>query len=134
MNTSLLRTLLGSRYKSPQLWDNRNVTLTGSATQLASGVYRILTADGTLSEVSQIGQPLVVNRWYEVSLRIDSIATLGGGVKVGANGPTFTTVGAHRSIWQADTAFANVKRAAAAATDIQISAVSFREVYGNYSI
>lgn len=124
---------VGQPLRTPQLWNNANVGFGGGATQVSPGVYRIFSSDGTLAEVyTNAATGLTVGAWYEAQLNIDSVTTAGSGLRVGSNGPIIAaTVGPKRVIFQADAPSANVKRAGGI-TDIQISGVSYRMVYGNH--
>lgn len=115
----------------PELWNHANVTVAGGSEILGPQSYRIYSAAGANSYVTEAGV-LTVGKQYLVTFTIDSIAVLGAGVRVFESGPIFTTTGPKQCIWLADVTNAGIKRTNTAC-DFQISNVSYREVLGNHA-
>lgn len=109
-----------------ELWSG--ATVSGESQDLGGGVYRIYSSAGVNSFVWAVGV-LTAGKWYEVTLTVDSVTTLGGGIRIGDTGEIYTTTGTKRSYFLATVTNAAIKRASAAC-DIQISSVSFKELPG----
>jgi len=113
------------------LWDNASVVFGGEASEVSQGVYRIFSSAGTNSFVN-IASVLTIGRAYLVKFNVDSITTLGAGVRIQDSGEIFTTTGAKTSLLIATANNAFIKRGGTVATDIQISGVEFYEIPGNH--
>lgn len=122
MHPALQRVILGA---SPNVWNDANVTLTGDSQRLDYQLYRVFSSAGALAVV-QVSSVLTLGRTYEVTFNIDSIATLGSGIRIGDTGDVFTTVGAKSSRFIASASVNAFFKRNGGVTDITISNVSFR--------
>lgn len=114
------------------IWSDASASVVGGSQNLGGGVYRIYSSAGANSYAANTTL-LTVGEWYEVRFTIDSVTTLGSGVKVNDIGAAFTTVGECVSILKAETTTAAIKRNGAAC-DIQISNVQFRRIPGYHAL
>lgn len=119
--------------RGPELWADASVTLFGEASRVSPGVYRVYTSSGAFSGV-QIGG-LTPGKYYELTLDVSLITAVGSGLACDGTTPaiSFNTLGGKRYILRANSNILAIKRNAAVLTDIQISAVSVREVFGNHA-
>jgi hypothetical protein len=122
----------GNTALGPQLWDDVASVFTGEASKVSTGVYRVYTSAGALSQVTV--PAAVVGRVYEITFTVDSIAVVGGGIGVSGTTvtSTVTTVGPKRFILEANAISIGVKRIGAAC-DFQISNLSIKQLPGNHA-
>lgn len=117
----------------PECFSDASATLTGEATRISPGVYRIYSSAGAYSGVG-VSNSFVIGRTYRVSFNVDSVSVVGGGVTLeGCATISFSTAGAKSVIVTATGAYGGFKRTSSA-VDIQISQVSIREIPGNHLI
>lgn len=117
----------------PEHFNDALLAFSGGASRISPGVYRIYSGDGSFANVLQ-SSGLSPNSMYRLEFSIDSITALGGGLAVDSQAGfvvgDLTTVG-KKTIYFATsgTGLVSIKRFAGV-TDIQISGLSLRAVYG----
>ena len=113
-------------------WDDSTTKITGASSKVSPNVYRVYSPDASYSAVST-DNTLIVGRYYEVSLTVNSITVLGSGVALeGFSDKTLNSVGSFRFILPATTTKLSIKRAGSAC-DIQVSNISLKELSGNHA-
>ena len=120
--------------RGPELFSDGATTFSGASSRVSSGVYRVYSPDGSYSLVGILNAGAVAGRWYEVSFNVDSVSIPGNGLQIesAAVVPTIAaTVGPKRVLVRAGSTSLGIKRSSTP-TDIQISAVSVRELPGNH--
>lgn len=91
------------------------------------------TSAGAYTAVQISG--LIAGEWYELSLNVDLITTLGNGLACDVTTPvaSFNSVGPKKYLLRTNTNVIAIKRNANVTTDIQISNVSVRRISGNHA-
>lgn len=119
--------------RGPELWVDASVQLFGDASRVSPGVYRVYTSAGAYTAVQISG--LIAGEWYELSLNVDLITTLGNGLACDVTTPvvSFKSVGPKKYLLRTNTNVIAIKRNANVLTDIQISSVSVRRIPGNHA-
>lgn len=119
--------------RGPELWVDARVQFFGEASRVAPGVYRVYTSAGAYTAVQISG--LIAGEWYELSLNVDLITTLGNGLACDVTTPvvSFNSVGPKKYLLRTNTDVIAIKRNANVLTDIQISSVSVRRIPGNHA-
>ena len=119
--------------RGPELWVDASAQLFGEASRVAPGVYRVYTSTGAYTSVQLSG--LIAGEWYELSLNVDLITTLGSGLVCDVTTPvvSFNSVGPKKYLLRTNTNVIDIKRNANVPTDIQISNVSVRRISGNHA-
>ncbi len=109
------------------VFSSSTATVSGEASIVSPGVYRIYSSAGALCYVNDT--KLTVGKLYLVTFTIDSITTAGSGLRIGDSGVQIqcNRTGVHTRTYLATTPSAFIKREAAA-MDVQISNVSFQLV------
>ena len=115
-----------------ELWRDSAVILSGETTKVTQGVYRIYSSNGLYSAVSVSG-PLTAGALYKLTLNIDSITVLGGGIVIEGIPPSlFESLGKKIVYFFPTSSLISLKRLDSAC-DIQISNVSVQQVLGNHA-
>lgn len=131
----LLDKRLGLR-RGPEVWSDASAILSGSASRVSSGVYRIYTPDGS---VASVYHPVVSGRWYMVSFRVVSVAVASVGLYIGpsASNAVFPSNAMVPGRMLSAVLYANSGSLAiarnASTTDVTIDSVSVREIHGNHA-
>lgn len=131
----LLDKRLGLR-RGENVWQDSSVTLTGQASRVSAGVYRIYTPDGSISAVNH---PVTAGRWYAVSFRVAAVAVASVGLYIGPSvaNPVFASayMVAGQTVSAVVCATGSVLSIArnASTTDVTIDSVVFRELKGNHA-
>lgn len=115
----------------PEIFSDSTATFTGNSSRVSDSVYRVYSPDSSFSSVRFAG--VTAGKFYRVEVKIDSIQTLGTGLRVFASGPIFTSTGKKTLIFAADDGVNLDFKRAGGVTDIQISSISVREIYGNHA-
>ena len=127
--------MLDSRYglvRGGELWADASTTFFGESSKVSTGVYRIYSSAGALSYVT-IASGFTIGKTYEVVFTVDSISAVGSNIQVEWTGaPLITTTGAKQMRLVASATSIIIKRTTNPC-DIQISAVSVRELAGNHA-
>ena len=115
-----------------ELWRDSAVILSGETTKVTQGVYRIYSSNCLYSAVSVSG-PLTAGALYKLTLNIDSITVLGGGIVIEGIPPSlFESLGKKIVYFFPTSSLISLKRLDSAC-DIQISNVSVQQVLGNHA-
>ena len=115
----------------PEKFSDASVTFNAPSSRVSPGVYRIYSSDGSYSQIACGGA--TVDKFYDVSFTIDSIANAGGGITVDWTGsPAFKTTGVKRLRIRATSTSFSIKRAVTAC-DYQVSNISVKEIAGNHA-
>jgi hypothetical protein len=115
-----------------ELWVDASATLSGEASRVSPGVYRLYSSAGALTAVNLPG--VSATKTYAVSFTVDSVAVAGAGLAVDATASmTFTGTGAKSCIVVTGGTSIIIKRGGSSACDYQISNVSVREIPGYHA-
>jgi hypothetical protein len=113
-------------------WIHADVVTSGDSEIISNNVYRVYSSDGSLSTVNETNTPGTTGDYVLVSFTIDSIATVGAGIRLGNAGPIFTTTGRHEVVYQKEGVSVLFKRQAGI-TDFQISGVAVKLLPGPHA-
>jgi hypothetical protein len=114
------------------VWNHADVTTTGDAEIISTNTYRLYSSDGSLSAIAEPNTPGSTGSFYLIRFSVDSIATLGGGVRIGNSGPTVTEVGTYELVTVKEGDFSVFFKRVSGVTDIQITVHFARQLPGNH--
>lgn len=122
--------------RGAEVWSDASAMLSGSASRVSAGIYRIYTPDGS---VSSVYHPVVSGRWYALSFRVVSVAVASVGLYAGPSAsnavfPSGTMVPGRTltAVLYANSGSLAIARNAST-TDVTIDSVSIRELSGNHA-
>lgn len=122
--------------RGAEVWSDAAAMLSGSASRVSAGVYRIYTPDGSIASVYH---PVVSGRWYVVSFRVVSVAVASVGLYIGpsASNAVFPSNAMVPGRMLSAVLYANSGSLAiarnASTTDVTIDSVSVQEIHGNHA-